>query len=101
MYFSHFSTRVHFPPKFPLCVFSILLFLSFLASNIFQRNLFNYPQCASVLVTFQVLTAASMKVTVFCDVALRSLVEIYRRSRDACCLNHQGDGLIMSVLKRL
>jgi hypothetical protein len=32
---------------------------------------------------FQVLTAASMKMTVFWDVALYSLVEVYRRFRGA------------------
>jgi hypothetical protein len=42
-------------------------------------------------VRFQVLTAASMKMTVFWDVTLCSLVEVYRRFRGACCLNHQGD----------
>jgi hypothetical protein len=41
-------------------------------------------------VTFQVLTAASMKMTAFWDVAPRSLVEVDRRLRGAYCL-HQGD----------
>jgi hypothetical protein len=36
---------------------------------------------------FQVLMAASMKMTVFWDVAPCSLVEVYR---GACCLHHQG-----------
>jgi hypothetical protein len=40
---------------------------------------------------FQVLTAASMKMAVFWDVAPCSLVEVYRRFRGACCLHHQGD----------
>jgi hypothetical protein len=40
---------------------------------------------------FQVLTAASMKITVFWDVAPCSLVEVYRRCRGTCCLHHQGD----------
>jgi hypothetical protein len=37
-------------------------------------------------VRFQVLTAASMKMTVFWVVAPCSLVEVYRRLRGACCL---------------
>jgi hypothetical protein len=32
-----------------------------------------------------------MKVTAFWDTAPRSLVEVYRRFRDAYCLHHQGD----------
>jgi hypothetical protein len=32
----------------------------------------------------------SQRVTVFCDVAPCSLVEVYRRFRDAYCLHHQG-----------
>jgi hypothetical protein len=39
---------------------------------------------------FQVLTAGSMKMAVFCDVAPCSLVEVYRCLRGACC-HHQGD----------
>jgi hypothetical protein len=35
--------------------------------------------------------AASMKMTVFWDVAPCCLVEVYRRFRCACCLHHQGD----------
>jgi hypothetical protein len=42
------------------------------------------------LVRFRVLTAASMKMTVFCDVALCRLAEVHRRFRGACCLHHQG-----------
>jgi hypothetical protein len=42
-------------------------------------------------VRFEVLTAASMKMTVFWFAAPRSLVEIYRLFRGACCLHHQGD----------
>jgi hypothetical protein len=39
----------------------------------------------------QVLTAASMKITIFWDVAPCSLVEVYRRFRGAFCLHYQGD----------
>jgi hypothetical protein len=42
-------------------------------------------------VRFQVLTAASMQMAVFRFVALCSLVEVYRRFRDACCFHQQGD----------
>jgi hypothetical protein len=42
-------------------------------------------------VRFQVLTAASMKMTVFWVVAPCSLVEVYWCFRSACYLNHQGD----------
>jgi hypothetical protein len=43
------------------------------------------------LVWFEVLMAASMKLAVFCVVALCSLVEVYQRYRGPCCLYHQGD----------
>jgi hypothetical protein len=46
---------------------------------------------SSVCVRFQVLTAASMKMTVFWDVAPCSLVDVYRRFRGTYCLHHQGD----------
>jgi hypothetical protein len=39
---------------------------------------------------FQVLMAASMKMTVFWDVAPCTLVEVYRRFRSAYCLHNQG-----------
>jgi hypothetical protein len=42
-------------------------------------------------VKLEVLTAASMKMAVFCVVAPCSLVEVYRRFRGACYLHHQGD----------
>jgi hypothetical protein len=41
-------------------------------------------------VRFQVLTAASMKMTQFRFVAARSLAEIYRRFKSAYCLHHHG-----------
>jgi hypothetical protein len=41
-------------------------------------------------VRFQVLTAASMKIRDVWDVAPCNLVEVYRRFRDAYCLQHQG-----------
>jgi hypothetical protein len=41
---------------------------------------------------FEFLTAASIKIPVFCIVASCSLVEVYRRFRCACCLpDHRPD----------
>jgi hypothetical protein len=40
---------------------------------------------------FQVLMAASMKITVFWDVVLCSILETDRRFTDAYCLHHQGN----------
>jgi hypothetical protein len=37
---------------------------------------------------------ASLKMTVFWDVALYSLVEVDQRFRSAYCLHHQGDRLL-------
>jgi hypothetical protein len=42
---------------------------------------------------FRVLTVASMKMTVFWDVAPCSLVETDRHFRGTNCLHHQGDVL--------
>jgi hypothetical protein len=46
----------------------------------------------TALVGFEVLTAASMKMTVFWAVASCSLVEIYRRFRGTCGTNRPDDG---------
>jgi hypothetical protein len=53
--------------------------------------------CNKVLkyVAFQVLTAASMKMIAFTEIALCSLVEVDRRFRGAYCLHHQGDETVM------
>jgi hypothetical protein len=40
---------------------------------------------------YQVLTAASIKMSVFWIVAPCILVEVFRRFKGACCLHHQGD----------
>jgi hypothetical protein len=50
-----------------------------------------YRNTHCVLVRFHVLMAVSMKMTVFCDVAPCSLVEVYWSFRGSCCLHHQGD----------
>jgi hypothetical protein len=42
-------------------------------------------------VRFQFLMAVFMKMTVFWDIALSSLVEVYLCFRGAYCLHHQGD----------
>jgi hypothetical protein len=42
-------------------------------------------------VRLEVLAEADMKMVVFWVVASCNLVEIYRRSRSAWCLQHQGD----------
>jgi hypothetical protein len=47
------------------------------------------------LLTFQVITAASMKMTVFWVAAPCSLAEVYRRFRGPCCLHHQGDEIAL------
>jgi hypothetical protein len=44
-----------------------------------------------LLVRFQLLTAASMKMTVFWDISPYSLVEVDRRFRDVYCLHHHGN----------
>jgi hypothetical protein len=41
-------------------------------------------------VGFEVLTAASMKMSIFWVVALCSLVEVYRRFRGISCLHNKG-----------
>jgi hypothetical protein len=45
----------------------------------------------NICVGFEVLTAVSSKMAVFWVVAPCSLVAVYQRFRDPCCLHHQGD----------
>jgi hypothetical protein len=55
-------------------------------------------------VRFQVLTAASVKLTDFWVVTPCSLVEVYRRFSGACCLHHQandGDGKHLRNVRKL
>jgi hypothetical protein len=54
------------------------------------RNETAEPENELPVVRFHVLTAASMKMFVFWDVAPCSLVEIDRRFRGAYCLHNQG-----------
>jgi hypothetical protein len=42
-------------------------------------------------VRFQILTATSMNIAVFWNVATCILVDIYRRFRRSFCLRHQGE----------
>jgi hypothetical protein len=49
-----------------------------------------FSTTGEIHVRFQVLAAETIKMVVFWVVAPYSLVEIYRRFRDACCLHHQG-----------
>jgi hypothetical protein len=45
---------------------------------------------------FQVVTATSMKMAVFWDVAPCSLIDTDRHFRGAYCLHHQGDEALMN-----
>jgi hypothetical protein len=44
-----------------------------------------------LLMRFKVLTAVSMKMAVFWDVAPCSLVEVHRHFRGPCCLHNERD----------
>jgi hypothetical protein len=54
-------------------------------------RLHGVTQSTDYEVRFQVLTAASVKMAVFCVLAPCSLPGVYRRFSHACCLHHQGD----------
>jgi hypothetical protein len=73
----------------------IVIFLLFRIQNsgLFRLAIISHSmkQTKDSLLKCQVLTAANMKMTVSCDVAPWSLVEVYQRFRDACCLHHQGE----------
>jgi hypothetical protein len=55
--------------------------------QLYEENM----KVGSVLVRFQVLTATSIKMTVFWGVSPCNLVETDRCFRGVCCLQHQGD----------
>jgi hypothetical protein len=84
---------ISFPPlRYPFCIFiyliislkaAVLVKHNFLASSVITENLVSH-------VRFYVLTAASMKMTVFWDIASRSFVEFDLRFRGAYCLHCQG-----------
>jgi hypothetical protein len=70
--------------------------------------LFSFPtltgylqQAKDILVRFQVVTATSVKMTVFWDVAPCGPVEINERVRGAYCLHHQGNdqALMMEAVR--
>jgi hypothetical protein len=59
----------------------------------------NEPSARLAQLRLKILTATSIKMTVYWDVVPCSLVEIDRRFRGACCLSHQGDRRYLSVTK--
>jgi hypothetical protein len=52
---------------------------------------------SNTIVSFQVLTATSMKITIFCDMAPCSLAGVGQRLRRAYYLNHHGDEHLRNV----
>jgi hypothetical protein len=62
--------------------------------SLIQNDLFLHPLSVEDahyrhhLLGFEVLTAVSTKMAVFCAVAPCSLVDVYRRFRGTCCLHH-------------
>jgi hypothetical protein len=68
---------------------SVILILLTLHNNFSNSNKTNHKYSKRT-VRFEVLKAASMKMTVSWEVALCSLVEVYRRFRGACRLHHHG-----------
>jgi hypothetical protein len=65
----------------------VLKTIKLILTDIIKFDLINY------LVGFEVLTAVSMKIAVFWDIAPCSLIEVYQRFRGPCCLYHQGERL--------
>jgi hypothetical protein len=63
--------------------------------------LWSWATAALILgMRFQVLTGAIMKVTVFWYVEPCSLIEMYRSSRGAYCLHHEGDNYFYETTRR-
>jgi hypothetical protein len=56
-----------------------------------EESIIGVSVAVMTFVRFQVLTAASMKMTLIWNVAPCNLVEVYRRFKGAYCLHHQGD----------
>jgi hypothetical protein len=73
-----------------LLLLLLLVLPRIVASHVLTTTWFTGLNCTWFAI-FEVLTAASMKMAVFCIVAPCSLVEVYRHFRGACCLHHQGD----------
>jgi hypothetical protein len=63
-----------------------------------KNGIGNFPKRSKASVRCQVLTAASMKMTVFWDVALCSLVEVDGRFRSAYFLRDQSSSVTMTAL---
>jgi hypothetical protein len=64
------------------------------SQKVFQIKVLDFNQIYILcLVRFQVLTAASMKLTAFWDIASCNLEEVYCCFRGAYCLHHQDSHL--------
>jgi hypothetical protein len=74
-----------------LCLFLSFFYYSYLCLYIFYSLHYFIFLYNLFFVTFQGLTAAIMKITVFWDVVPCSLVEIDRRFRGTYCLHHQSN----------
>jgi hypothetical protein len=55
------------------------------------RHFIIIVESGTLIVIFQVFTAANMKMTAFRDISSGSLVAIEKHFRDACYLHHQYD----------
>jgi hypothetical protein len=73
--------------KMSVVVVWLVMLCGFVSGSMFLRNV----GTAHLQVIFQVLTAASMKMAVFCDVVLCSLVKIDRHFIGAYCLHRRPD----------
>jgi hypothetical protein len=71
-------------------IFNISCFFSWSQKSLFQALVILYKTVWQ-LVTFMILMAVGMKMTVFWVVAPCSLVEVYRHFRGAYSLHHQGN----------
>jgi hypothetical protein len=52
-------------------------------------------------VTFEILTAVAMNNTVFLDVTVANLVEIYQQFGGTCCLHLQDPEIVPDYMKSL
>jgi hypothetical protein len=84
--------KIHYDPILPSTSWSSRWSLSFWLSHQYPVNdatNLTITKNRLTYVRFQVLTASSIKVTVFWDLASCSLIEINRSSRSAYCIHHQ------------